>query len=189
MEYLGLSARLLIGALFLVAGASKLRDLSQFRAEVANYQVLPAALVTPTARALPALEVVVGAMLLLGVLIVPVAVVAAVVLVAFAGGIWINVQRERRIGCGCGFRRRQEVSNRLVLRNAGYTAAAVVAAVWPSAALALAPGPGVPASTLTVADALGVAVATATAAAIVVVGLDARRFLAQQRASAAVYAR
>jgi hypothetical protein len=122
------------------------------------------------------------------VLIVPVALVAAVVLVAFAAAIWVNVQRERRIGCGCGFRRRQEVSRRLVVRNGAYASAALLAAAWPSAALALVPGPGVPDSSLTTPDALGVVVATAAGAAVVAVVLEARRFLAAQKAAAAVYA-
>jgi hypothetical protein len=52
---------LVIGALFLVAGVSKLRDPAEVRASVAAYQVLPAALVTPTARLLPIVEVAVGA--------------------------------------------------------------------------------------------------------------------------------
>jgi uncharacterized membrane protein YphA (DoxX/SURF4 family) len=53
MEYLGLVTRLLVGLVFLVAGATKLRDSIGFRAAVANYRILPAALVTPVALRCP----------------------------------------------------------------------------------------------------------------------------------------
>jgi len=183
MEYLGLVARLVIGLVFLVAGAGKLRAPLGFRAAVANYRILPDSLVTPVARVLPVLEVAVGVMLLLGVLIVPVAVVAAVVLVAFAGAIWVNVRRERHIGCGCGFAGRQQVSRRLVVRNGVLAAAALAAAVWPSAALALWPGPGVPATSLTPADGFAAVVATAAGVALVVLVQSVQVFLRRRGSS------
>jgi hypothetical protein len=177
MEYLGLVTRLLVGLVFLVAGATKLRDPLGFRAAVANYRILPEALVTPVARGLPVVEVAVGVMLLVGVLIVPVAVLAALVLVAFAGAIWVNVRRERTIGCGCGFAGRQQVSRRLVVRNGLLATAALAAAVWPSAALALWPGPGVPATTLATTDALAVVAGTAAGVALMVLVVEVQRFL------------
>jgi uncharacterized membrane protein YphA (DoxX/SURF4 family) len=183
MEYIGLVARLVIGLVFLVAGATKLRDPVGFRAAVSNYRILPERLVTPVARALPALEVLVGVMLVLGILIVPTAVVAALVLVAFAGAIWVNVRRERHIGCGCGFAGRQEVSKRLVVRNGVLAATALSAAAWPSAALALWPGPAVPESTLTPADAFAAVVGTAAATALVVLVLAVHRFLVRRGSS------
>ena len=181
MEYLGLAARIVVGLVFVVAGVAKLRNPQAFRASVADYQVLPASLVTPVARVLPPLEVVIAAMLLLGVLIVPVSVLAALVLVVFAGGIWLNVERGRRIGCGCGFRRRVEVSRRLVLRNGLLAATAAGAAIWPSAALALYPGPGVPDSTISTTDAWAVVLAVVAGSALVQLGLEGRRFLGGQR--------
>ena len=81
MEYLGLAGRLVIGLVFIVAAVPKLRDPAAFRSSVAAYKILPEALVTPVARALPPLEVAIGLMLLTGVLIVPVSVLAALVLV------------------------------------------------------------------------------------------------------------
>jgi hypothetical protein len=110
-------------------------------------------------------------------------VVAALVLVAFAGAIWVNVRRERTIGCGCGFAGRQQVSRRLVLRNGVLAAAALAAAVWPSAALAVWPGPGVPATTLTPADALAVVAGTAAGVALVVLVVEVQRFLSRRGSS------
>jgi uncharacterized membrane protein YphA (DoxX/SURF4 family) len=187
MEYLGLSARLVIGAVFLVAALPKLREPRTFERDVAAYQLLPTTLVRPVARVLPALELAVGLALLAGVLIVPVALLASVVLVVFAAAVWISVQRERTIGCGCGFGRRQQVSRTLAVRNAGLTVAALVAALWPSAALALYPGPGVPESTLSASDAVGVVVATTLVAAAVVLGSEWRRFVVSHRTAVAAY--
>jgi hypothetical protein len=184
MEYLGFAARLVIGAIFVVAGATKLRHPDDFRRAVADYQILPAALVAPAARLLPPLEVALGAMLLLGVLIVPASVLAAVVLVGFAAAILVNVERGRRIGCGCGFGRRVTVSRRLAARNGALTALALASAAWPSAVLALYPGPGVPESVITPADAVAAAMATAALAGAVLVLLEGRRtLLAMQAAS------
>lgn len=176
MEYLGLAGRLVIGFVFLVAAVPKLRDPAVFRSSVAAYKILPEALVTPAARMLPPLEVVVGIMLIGGLFIVPVAVLAAAVLAAFAGAIWYVVERGSKIGCGCGFRGLQQVSRKLVARNAVLTVAALAAVAWPSAALALAPGPGVPASTIATADAWAVVSVVVAGYALVMIVAELRRF-------------
>lgn len=184
MEYLGLAGRLVIGLVFLIAAVPKLRDPAAFRSSVAAYKILPEAFVTPVARALPPLEVAIGVMLVTGVLIVPVSVLAAVVLVGFAGAIWYAVERGSKIGCGCGFRRLQTVSRALVARNAALTVAALAAAVWPSAALALYPGPGVPESTIATADAWAVVSVVAAGYALLMLLLELRRFAGVLGASA-----
>ncbi|HSK28308.1 MAG TPA: MauE/DoxX family redox-associated membrane protein [Jiangellales bacterium] len=183
MEYVGLVARFVLAGVFLLAGVTKLRHPAGFRAAVANYQVLPTPVVAPVAVALPWLEVVVGLALLLGVLIVPVAVLAAVVLVAFAAGIGINVRRGRTIGCGCGLARRQQVSHRLVVRNGVLAVAGVVVALAPAGALALWPGPWVRAGSVTDLDALGVLVATLAVGGLALLVVEVRRFLAARGSS------
>lgn len=183
MEYLGLAGRLIIGLVFVVAAVPKLRDPASFRSSVAAYKILPEALVTPVARALPPLEVAIGVMLLAGVLIVPVSLLAALVLVGFAGAIYYAVERGSKIGCGCGFRRLQTVSRALVVRNAALAVAATASAVWPSAALALAPGAGVAPSTISTTDAWAVVVMVAGGYALVTLALELRRFFASARAA------
>jgi uncharacterized membrane protein YphA (DoxX/SURF4 family) len=185
MEYLGLAGRLVIGLVFLVAAVPKLRDPAAFRSSVVAYKILPEILVTPVARSLPPLEVAIAAMLLTGVLIVPVSVLAALVLVGFAGAIWYAVQRGSKIGCGCGFRRLQTVSRTLVARNAVLTVAALAAAVWPSAALALAPGPGVPASSISTVDAWAVVAVVLAGYGLVTLLLELRRFAPRPAAGVA----
>jgi putative oxidoreductase len=58
-----IAARLVVGAVFVVAGALKLRDPLGFANDVANYQLMPA-LAPLLAATLPALEIVVGVALL-----------------------------------------------------------------------------------------------------------------------------
>ncbi len=58
--------RILLGATFLVFGASKLPDLAGFADTVISYKVLPVSLAVPYGYALPWAEVVVGLSLVLG---------------------------------------------------------------------------------------------------------------------------
>lgn len=64
MRWLSLAARVVVGGLFVVAGALKLGDPTAFATEIANYHFLPE-LAPWLAVTLPATEVVVGATLLL----------------------------------------------------------------------------------------------------------------------------
>lgn len=100
------AAAVVVALLFLVAGIDKLRHRALLPGVIANYRLLPAALVAPAASALPVAELVIGAGLLLGLTIAlpPLApVVAALLLLVFAGAMAINIQRGRRhIDCGCG---------------------------------------------------------------------------------------
>lgn len=65
MKALVLLARLVVGALFVVAGALKLGDPTAFATEIANYRFF-AELAPWLAVTLPATEIVVGAALLVG---------------------------------------------------------------------------------------------------------------------------
>ena len=62
LDWLALAARLVVGGLFVVAGALKLGDPSAFATEIANYHFVPA-LAPWLAVTLPATEIVVGAAL------------------------------------------------------------------------------------------------------------------------------
>ncbi|MGZ3406334.1 MAG: MauE/DoxX family redox-associated membrane protein [Polyangia bacterium] len=65
LRWLTLAARLALGALFVVAGALKLGDPTAFATEIANYRFLPE-LAPWLAVTLPAVEIVVGAALIVG---------------------------------------------------------------------------------------------------------------------------
>lgn len=98
---MGLAARLLVGGVFLVAGALKLPDPASSVANVRAYQLLPGWLVAPVGQLLPILEVVVGLLLILGLLTRSAAVVAGVLLVVFIAGIVSVWARGLSIDCGC----------------------------------------------------------------------------------------
>jgi uncharacterized membrane protein YphA (DoxX/SURF4 family) len=64
--WLALGARLAIGAIFVLAGATKLSALGTFTATLLAYDILPVSLLRPVALILPWAEVVVGLYLLAG---------------------------------------------------------------------------------------------------------------------------
>jgi hypothetical protein len=125
---------LLLALVFGQAAWSKFAAWTEFEGVVANYRLLPRALVPPVAYVLPPLE----ALLAVAVLVPPTRTGAAcalgTLLVGFAIAIAINVARGRvDIDCGC-FRAslKQNLSWWLVLRNALLVAAAFVAASPPA---------------------------------------------------------
>ena len=99
--WLGLAARLVVGGVWLYAGAIKLPDPAQSVAAVRAYQAAPVRLVAPVGQLLPVVEVVIGAMLVLGLLTRGAAVVSAVLLVVFIVGIVSVWVRGIEIDCGC----------------------------------------------------------------------------------------
>src|SRR6187200_2424287 len=86
-EWVGLVARLVVGVVWVVAGALKLPDPAESVRSVRAYQLLPESVVPPVGYALPVLEILVGACLLLGLLTRLGAVVSALMLCAFVVGI------------------------------------------------------------------------------------------------------
>jgi uncharacterized membrane protein YphA (DoxX/SURF4 family) len=97
----GLVARLVTGGVWIYAGALKLPDPDASVAAVRAYELLPGDSAVTVGHLLPILEVVVGAMLVLGVLVRGVAVVSALLFVAFVVGIISVWSRGIEIDCGC----------------------------------------------------------------------------------------
>ena len=100
-EWVGLAARVVVGCVWIYAGASKLLDPAQSVAAVRAYQLLPGNLAQPVGQLLPVLEVVVGTMLLLGLLTRGAAVLSSVLFVGFVVGIASVWARGLTIDCGC----------------------------------------------------------------------------------------
>ena len=94
-------ARLVVGGVWLVAGVLKLPDAAGSVRAVRAYQLLPEAVVPAVGHALPVVEIVVGLGLVLGVLTRAMAVVSALLFVAFVIGIASAWARGLRIDCGC----------------------------------------------------------------------------------------
>ncbi|SFF91494.1 Methylamine utilisation protein MauE [Novosphingobium sp. CF614] len=90
------------GLIFLTAGIEKARHRHVLPGVIANYRILPPALVGPASIGLPPLECVVGIMLLSGWTPAPV-IAGAALLMVFAAAMAVNLLRGRRaITCGCG---------------------------------------------------------------------------------------
>jgi uncharacterized membrane protein YphA (DoxX/SURF4 family) len=101
MQWLGLLARLVLGAVWVAAGALKLPDPTESVRAVRNYRILPEAVVPLVGHALPVIEVLIGVCLLLGLLVRANAVLSGVLLLAFIAGIASAWARGLSIECGC----------------------------------------------------------------------------------------
>lgn len=141
-----LGARWFIAAIFLRSGLAKATDLAAFRSAVANYRLLPPALVTAVAISLPFAEITAGALLAVGVLPVIVAAALAVLLVIFAAAIAVNLARGRVFDCGCAGSAvaPSTISWRHVVLDLLLAAVAAAVAVAPSASAELWLGPSGP---------------------------------------------
>ncbi|WP_243059453.1 MauE/DoxX family redox-associated membrane protein [Nocardioides sp. SR21] len=100
-EWVGLLARLVVGGVWIVAGALKLPDPAQSVNAVRAYQLLPGELVQPVGQLLPVIEIVIGLCLVLGLLTRWAALGSAILFVLFIIGIASAWARGITIDCGC----------------------------------------------------------------------------------------
>jgi uncharacterized membrane protein YphA (DoxX/SURF4 family) len=101
VPWLATAARLLLGGVFVVAGALKLPDPAAAVRAVRAYRLLPEAFVGPVAFGLPVVEIAVGLALLAGVFVRTAALVSAVLLVVYLVGVGSAWARGLQIDCGC----------------------------------------------------------------------------------------
>lgn len=101
VAWLALGARLLVGGVWIVAGALKLPDPAASVRAVRAYSLLPEAIVPTTGHVLPIIEVVVGVALVLGLMTRVMAVVSGLLFLAFIIGISSAWARGLQIDCGC----------------------------------------------------------------------------------------
>ncbi|MCY7396013.1 MAG: DoxX family membrane protein [Nocardioides sp.] len=97
----GLVARLVVGAVWIWAGAIKLPDPAASVQAVRAYQLLPSSIVATVGQLLPVVEVVIGVCLVLGVLTRGAGVLSSLLLVAFVVGVASVWARGIEIDCGC----------------------------------------------------------------------------------------
>jgi uncharacterized membrane protein YphA (DoxX/SURF4 family) len=140
--WFGLAARLVVGGVWIVAGLLKLPDPAASVRAVRAYDLLPEAVVPTVGHALPVVEVVVGACLVLGLLTRAMAVASAVLFALFVAGIAAAWSRGLQIECGCfgGGGYREGASSEYPWEIARDTALLLLSAylVWrPRTALAL----------------------------------------------------
>jgi uncharacterized membrane protein YphA (DoxX/SURF4 family) len=100
-EWFGTLARLVVGGVWLAAGLLKIGDGAGSVRAVRAYDLLPESVVPTVGHALPAVEIVVGLALVAGALTRGVAVLSALLQLAFIIGISSAWARGLQIDCGC----------------------------------------------------------------------------------------
>jgi uncharacterized membrane protein YphA (DoxX/SURF4 family) len=143
------ACRVIVGGLFLYAASTKVPDMAKFAEEVANYRLLPGALVPVTAAAVVGIEIVAGLALVAGVHARAAAVAISGLLVVFTAGIAQALLRGIDLTCGC-FGGEEAASWWTVVRDLAMLAPAAAVAWWgpgrvlprrPAPAPAAEPGP------------------------------------------------
>lgn len=102
MAYLIFAVRTALGALLAIAGALKAHDGPTLSASfVAGYRIVPEPLVAPLAIALPYVEIMLGAYLVVGLFTRVAACIASAQFVVFALAVGSLVVRHIAANCGC----------------------------------------------------------------------------------------
>jgi uncharacterized membrane protein YphA (DoxX/SURF4 family) len=141
-HWIGVLARLIVGVVDVWAGVVKFPDPAGNVRQVRAFQILPEAVVPTVGHALPTVEILIGAMLILGLLTRTFAVLAGIFFVAFIIGIASAWARGLEINCGCfgshgvpADPHRQYAVD--IARDLGLVICAVWLVVWPRTRLAL----------------------------------------------------
>jgi hypothetical protein len=175
--------RVMVGVVFLRAGAIKALNVADFRQAVRNYELLPPPFVGAATRGVPAAELLAAGLLVLGVELRPVSVVVALLLVVFCVAIAINLLRGRTISCGCSGSVASDISWRHVIGDCALATAAVLVAVWPAEPLSVLAGVQDPHETAAwTSQAIAGLLVMSSAAVGVLLAVEARRVLAALRA-------
>ena len=101
MDKLALAIRLVLGGVFVWAGAAKLVQIPSFVETVAAFDILPVDWVAPFALSVIWIELIAGGLLLLDIWPRSNAVVVLGLLVMFSAALGINMYRGNDVTCGC----------------------------------------------------------------------------------------
>lgn len=101
MNLLARAARILLGGIFLWASVTKVPDMAAFAESVANYRIVPPALVPAVAAAVVGVEIAAGVALVLNVWARAAALVLSALLAVFTVGLASALARGIDLSCGC----------------------------------------------------------------------------------------
>ena len=141
-DVIGLLARMVLGVVLIVAGAIKLPSPAASARAVRAFQILPYDLAGYVGYALPAVEVLVGLLLVAGLFTRASAAVGGLLMLAFVIGIISAWMRGLNIDCGCfggggTIEASQTQYGKDLLRDAGLAACAAWLVVRPRTAYSL----------------------------------------------------
>ena len=100
-RYLSFVFRIGLGSVFLVSGASKLPDRASFVNTCVGYDILPDALARSYCNALPWVEIVIGALLVLGLLSRFASAIGVLAALSFVIANSVIIYRGLNLECGC----------------------------------------------------------------------------------------
>ncbi len=100
-RWLDIAIRLIVGGLFVYAGALKIGEPLQFGDNIASFQILPNALVNSLALGLPVFEILTGLLLMVAWLRRPAALAILIVCGIFLVAVVSALARGLTIDCGC----------------------------------------------------------------------------------------
>ena len=133
-----LVVRVALGAIFVVAGASKVGHAAEFAQQIAAFRLLPQPVIAPLALLLPFLEILLGGYLVIGLFTRIAASIAALLLLVFDVAIASAVVRGMTLNCGCfGTHDTSVTTWAEVARDAVFVLLAVFVALRPPGMLAL----------------------------------------------------
>ena len=93
--------RIYLALVFILSGLEKINDLSGFAQSIENYKILPIAFVNIAAIIIPWIEVIAGALLLLGINIKENSLIILILLIIFTSALIIALAKGLNINCGC----------------------------------------------------------------------------------------
>ena len=119
LQILTLGFRIILGVLFVYAGAEKAIDPAGFAQAIGNYHILPGWMINSIAVILPWIEIVTGTSLLIGMFLPGGALIISSLLFVFVCALGISMIRGLDIDCGCfsSAAGRNPITWRYVLRD------------------------------------------------------------------------
>ena len=116
-RYLALVFRLYLGGLFIYASMYKINYTVEFAENIARYQMVPYWCVNLLAIGLPWIELICGALLVLGVRSRSAAALGCFFMLIFTAGIAVNLARDAPISCGCFHTVGEKINWRTLVRD------------------------------------------------------------------------
>jgi len=115
-----LTARLLIGGIFIYASIEKIVNPGEFAQAIDNYRIIPFGLENNMAIILPWLELVIGICLILGVFIDGAAFLVIIMMMVFIIAISYAILSGNNIECGCGLKPGELVGMQKIIEDLTY---------------------------------------------------------------------
>ncbi len=93
--------RIIMGLLFLYSGYFKMIDPQVFAPVISNYGILPELLIPYTAIILPVLELILGALLIIGYKVKASSFLSLILMIIFITAVTVNLIKGNNFNCGC----------------------------------------------------------------------------------------